>query len=101
VPVQYLRVILQAAVGVIALVAVYLIAKGREERGLQWGLVAVVLSVTALQLLTFYLDQFTAVIPTLFQFGFMLLILQHRHWYLSPDRHRRVGVGASAVAATK
>jgi hypothetical protein len=90
--VQYLRVTLQAAVGAIALAGFYFILQGQERRGLQAALVAVMLSATALQLLTFYLDQFTAVIPTLFQFGVLLLILQYRRWYLSPDRRKRLQV---------
>jgi hypothetical protein len=90
--VQYLRVILQAAVGVIALAAIYFILHGMERRGLQLALVVVMLSVTALQLVTFYLDQFTAVIPSLFQFGFLLLTLQYRRWYLSMDRRKRLPI---------
>jgi hypothetical protein len=68
---------------------------------MQWALVAVILSVTALQLLTFYLDQFTAVIPTLLQFGFLLLILQYRRWYLSPDRRKRIAQEASTPVSGK
>ena len=82
---QYLRVILQVVIGMIAISAIYLILKGKEGRGLAFGLVAVILSLTALQLITFYLDQFTAILPTLFQFGFLLLILAYRRWYLSSD----------------
>jgi hypothetical protein len=80
--VSYLRVILEVAVGVIALSAIYLILHGKERRGLDLALVAVFLSLTALQLLTFYLEQFTAIIPAFFQFGFLLVSLQYRQWYL-------------------
>jgi hypothetical protein len=88
--VQYLRVILQAAVGIIALVAIYLILRGDERRGITYGLVAVIVSLVALQLLTFYLDQFTAVLPTLFQFAFLLLSLQYRQWYLPISQRETV-----------
>jgi hypothetical protein len=97
---QYLRVILQATVGVLALWAIYLILKGREQRGLTVALVAVLASLTALQLLTFYLDQFTAVIPTLFQFGFLLLSLQYRQWYLSSGRRRALPNGSEETAVS-
>ena len=80
---QYLRVITQVVIGVISISAIFLILRGEERRGLTIALVAVILSLTALQLITFYLDQFTAIVPTLFQFGFLLIILAYRHWYLS------------------
>jgi hypothetical protein len=80
---HYLRVIMQVVIGVIALSAVFFIMRGEEPRGLTIALVAVILSLTALQLITFYLDQFTAIIPTLFQFSFLLLVLAYRHWYIS------------------
>lgn len=82
----YLRFALESAVGVIALLAIYLILYGNELRGIVFASVAAILSLTAVQLLTFYLDQFTAVIPTLFQFGFLLFSLQYRQWYLAPNR---------------
>ncbi len=82
---QYLRVIMEIVIGVIAISAIYLILRDKERRGLAFALVAVILSLTALQLITFYLDQFTAIIPTLFQFGFLLLILAYRHWYMSSE----------------
>lgn len=81
---QYLRIILEVVVGGIAILAIYLIIKDDEHRGLTLTLVAVILSLTALQLVTFYLDQFTAIFPTLFQFGFLLIIVVYRRWYLSP-----------------
>lgn len=82
---QRLRVFMQVVIGVIAISAIYFILRGKELRGLTIALVAVILSLTALQLITFYLDQFTAIIPTLFQFSFLLLILAYRQWYLSPE----------------
>jgi len=39
----------------------------------------------AVQLITFYLNQFTAIVPTLFQFAFLLVILAYKQWYLVPD----------------
>jgi hypothetical protein len=80
---QYVRVILEICVGAIALVAIWNILQGRERRGLALALIAILLALTALQLLTFYLDQFSAVIPALFLFGFLLVSLQYRKWYVA------------------
>ncbi len=79
----YLRTGLEILIGLVALAAIYFILRGKEQQGMILALVAVVLSLTAVQLLTFYLSQFTAIIPTLFQFGFLMVILAYRRWYLS------------------
>ena len=80
-----IRLALQAAIGVVALLGIALILRGNERRGTLLAVVSVVLSLTAVQLITFYLNQFTAIVPTLFQFAFLLLILVYQHWYLVPD----------------
>lgn len=81
---NYLRYILQFGIGLVALVAFLFILRGKERRGLVFAMIAVILGLTAVQLVTFYLDQFTAIIPTLFQFGFLLLILAYQRWYVEP-----------------
>ena len=78
------RLIVDMVNGIVAIAAIYLIVRGQERKGVILGVVSVVLSLTAVQLITFYLDQFTAIIPTLFQFGLLLVILAYRSWYLPP-----------------
>ena len=40
------------------------------------------ISLCGVVLLSFYLDQFSAVATALVQFGVLLLVLAYRHWYL-------------------
>ena len=82
---QYVRLIIDVAIGVVAILSFYWILRGQERKGMIMAVVSVVLSLTAVQLITFYLDQFTAILPTLYQFGFLLVILAYRSWYLSPQ----------------
>jgi hypothetical protein len=79
---HYLRIFLEGLVGLIALAAIYLVVRGREQAGVNAALVALLLSLTGVVLLSFYLDQFRAVITALFQFGVLLLVLAYRRWYL-------------------
>jgi len=79
---NYLRIILQVVVGAVALVAIYFFLRGKEQRGVVFALIAIILALTAVQLVTFYLDQFTAILPTLFQFSLLLLVLAYQRWYL-------------------
>jgi len=98
---HYVRLIVEIANGIVALVAFYWILRGWERRGTILAIVSVVLSLTAVQLITFYLDQFTAIIPTLYQFGLLLVILSYRSWYLSPQKGQKLPeLTADAVSAT-
>lgn len=79
---EYLRIGVELLIGIVAVLAIVYFLQGNEQKGLGYALSAVILSLTALQLITFYLDQFTAVFPGLFQFVFLLLILAYQRWYL-------------------
>jgi preprotein translocase subunit SecG len=80
-----IRLALQVTIGVVALLGITLILRGKERRGTLLAVISVVLSLTAVQLITFYLNQFTAIVPTLFQFALLLVILAYQQWYLVPE----------------
>lgn len=99
--VQVVHILLEVGVGVIAILALYYLLRGKEARGTILAMISVVLSLTAVQLLTFYLEQFTAVIPTLYQFGMLLLLLSYRRLYLTPRlRLESVGPATGSPAQT-
>ena len=79
---HYTRIFLEGLVGLTALAAIYLLARGREQAGMHAALLALLLSLTGVVLLSFYLDQFRAVVTALLQFGVLLLVLAYRRWYL-------------------
>jgi anaerobic C4-dicarboxylate transporter len=78
----HLRVFLRGLVGLVALVAIHSIRQGKEHQGIKAALLALLLSLTGVILLSFYLDQFRAVVTALFQFGALLLVMAYRRWYL-------------------
>ena len=82
---NYLRDAVQIAIGLVSLIAIALILSGREKHGILFAVISIVLSLTAVQLVTFYLDQFTAIIPTLYQLAFLFFVLTYRYWYLLPQ----------------
>lgn len=89
---NYLRIILQVVVGTVALVAIYFFLRGKDQKGIVFALIAIILALTAVQLITFYLDQFTAILPTLFQFGLLLFVLAYQRWYLDPKPQTEVKI---------
>jgi len=82
---QVMRSILNVLIGLVAVAAIVLLWRKKERTGMNLGLIQVVLSLTILQILTFYLTQFTAVIPTIFQFLLLGFILAYQRWYLEED----------------
>lgn len=81
-----LRVGLEGAVGLVAFVGLVYLVLRRDDLGTRLGVFALVLSLTTVNLLNFYLDQFSAVVATLLQFGALLIILAYRQWNVRPNR---------------
>ena len=81
----YLRILLEGVVALIALASITFLASGKEQEGIDAALIALLLSLTGVVLLSFYLDQFSATISALFEFGVLLLVLGYRHWYVQPE----------------
>jgi hypothetical protein len=81
----YLRIAMQGVVGLIALASILLFAKGKEHQGIYAASLTLLLSLTGVILLSFYLDQFSATVTALVQFGVLLLVQAYRRWYLEPE----------------
>jgi hypothetical protein len=79
-----IRIFLQGAVGVIAWMACFFLLTRREVRGIQTAIFGLVLSLTTVVLLTFYLDQFGALTGALFQFSMLLGLLAYRRFFGVP-----------------
>ena len=79
------RLFLQVTVGLLYGFALLRLRQGREEAGLDMAIFASLLSITALNLLTFYLDQFGSLATVLATFGLFFLLLTYRSWYLDAN----------------
>ena len=76
------RVVLEAMTGMLTVVALIMLLLRREVTGIQVAIFAVVLSLTTVMLLTFYLDQFGAMYGALLQFFSLIVLITYRRWYL-------------------
>jgi hypothetical protein len=81
-----LRIGLELVIGILALLSASLILSKKEYEGIHIGVIALLMSLTGLLLLSFYLDQFGALSMAFTQFPFLLLVLAYRRWYLSNGR---------------
>jgi hypothetical protein len=79
----YAHVALQGAVGLLLWIAAGLLVAGQERQGIRLGYLGLLLSLTAVDLLMFYFDQFSAILPAIVQFGLLLGALVYRRRYLT------------------
>ena len=82
---QVVHMLLNILVGFAALAAMVQLVRGKERSGMTWALVQIILSLTLLQIVTFYLNQFTAIISSIGQFLMLGLILAYQTWYLRDE----------------
>jgi len=74
---------LQVLIGIILVIAALTWLLKKEETGLNFAVVAFLLSLIAVQTLYFYISQFSAITATLIQFIFLQILISYRKWYLN------------------
>ena len=78
----YARLILEAIVGLMLFGAAILLVGGRQFQGIQLSIIGLLLSLTAVNLLVFYFDQFSTIILATIQFLLLLGVIHYRKRYL-------------------
>jgi hypothetical protein len=73
-----LRVGLEGSVGLILILAAVFILIGWERRGLNLGVVGLLLSLAGVNLLVFYYEQFSTIITAAVQFTLLMVIFRYR-----------------------
>jgi hypothetical protein len=81
-----LRIGLELVISILALSATVQILRSKEDEGIHIAMISLLMSLTGLLLLNFYLDQFGALSMAFTQFPFLLLVLAYHRWYLSNGR---------------
>ncbi len=79
------RVALEGAVGAVLLLAAVLLALAKEQIGLGFGILGLLLSLAAVNLLVFYFDQFSTIALAASQFAVLLALLHYQRRYARPS----------------
>jgi len=74
-------ILLNTLLVVLVLAATISWLRGKEVRGLKVAVLAALFSLVALQPLSFYLNQFAAIVGALLLFAILLILLAYRRWY--------------------
>jgi hypothetical protein len=77
-----IRTILEGGTGILLIVSGGMLVVGKEDRGMQLATLALVIWLTVINLLVFFLDQFSAVITAVFQLIVLLAVTYYRQQFL-------------------
>jgi hypothetical protein len=77
------RTILEGTTGLLLILSGAMMIIGRERTGIQLATMMLIIWLTVINLLVFYLDQFGAVVTTLFQFFVLMMLTYYRRRYLA------------------
>jgi hypothetical protein len=73
---------IQVVVGILMTVAALFWFTQKEEHALKFGISGFLISLVALQILYFYISQFSAITATLLQLAILQVLFTYRRWYL-------------------
>jgi hypothetical protein len=73
---------LKAALGLVLLVGIGLVLLKREKQGLRLLYFVLLLFLTVVNLLEFYFEQFSTIVPALLQLGLLLLLIHYRRRFM-------------------
>lgn len=72
---------LKAACGLTMLVGAWLLVAKQDQLGIRIGYFGLLISITIVNLMEFYFDQFSTIVPATIQFGLLLILLYDRRRY--------------------
>jgi hypothetical protein len=76
------RVILEGAVGLMLIASAFLLAFGKERRGVWGSYYSLLLSLTTVNILLFYFEQFSTIATAVFQLALLLAVITYRRRFL-------------------
>lgn len=78
----FIRLTLEGTIGLLLVVAGVLLAIGHDHRGIELGYLGLLLSLTMVNLVLFYFDQFGNIFLTLTEFVLLVTLLHYRWLYI-------------------
>lgn len=71
---------LKAVCGLTLLTGAGLLAANRDKMGFRFSYVGLLLWITLVNLIEFYFDQFTTIVPAVAEFALLIILLDYRRW---------------------
>jgi hypothetical protein len=80
------RVLLEGGAGVVSVVAAFLLLIRSEVKGIWTGIVDLLVTLTVVNPLVFYFEQFSSLIAAFFQFILFVLLLRYKQRFLTQEK---------------
>jgi hypothetical protein len=80
------RVLLEGGVGILALAAFILLMLKAEKAGIWLGLIVLLITLTVVNPLVFYFDQFSSLIVAMFHFILFVLLLRYKQRFSAQEK---------------
>jgi hypothetical protein len=84
-----IQILLEGTMGLIALASVICFLTHHDNTATWLGIFDLLVTLTAVNLLTFYFDQFSTIAFAVYQFILLVLLLQYRRHYVTPKKVKR------------
>jgi hypothetical protein len=78
------QVTLEGVVGIMLVLAAFFLLLRAERLGLTFGVLGLLLNLAGINLLSFYFDQFSAILPAAIEFLLLISALRYRRAFLTP-----------------
>ncbi|NPV57982.1 MAG: hypothetical protein HPY76_15105 [Anaerolineae bacterium] len=78
-----IRIGLEGGIGIIIIISAFLLLLRKEKIGIPLAISATLMSISIINLLIFYFDQFSTIIVAAFQFVLLLLLIRYRNRFLN------------------
>jgi hypothetical protein len=78
------QVTLEGVAGIMLILAALFVFMRAERLGLTFGILGILLNLAGINLLSFYFDQFSAILPATIEFMLLISALRYRRAYLAP-----------------
>jgi len=80
------RILLEGGVGILSLVAAFLLMIKAEIKGIWLGLIVLLVTMTVVNPLIFYFDQFSSLIAAFFHFILFIFLLRYKQRFLPTEK---------------
>ena len=77
-----IRFAIQGAIGICSIIAVVLLILKKDNQAIVWATTSLILSLTVVNILVFYLDQFSATLGALFELLLLLAVMTFKRKYV-------------------
>jgi hypothetical protein len=88
----YLRIVLETIIGILLLLSAGYFLAGKERIGIALGYISLLISLTTVNIIIFYFDQFSTILKASLELILLIILIYYRKYYFHPAPVQTAGV---------